>query len=195
MSSDRSSRQGASILQLFAGLVFLALLLGFSGSPDASTPHQASEQDALFEALKNAPNEAEAQLIENDIWMSWLDAAPSAEIRLKLDNAMQRRGQYDFQGARDLLDEIVKEAPDYAEGWNQRAFVYFLQGNYEASLEDIERTLELEPRHFGALSGKAMIYMTMGRVQLGQDALRQAVKIHPFLKERNMLIEPKGLDL
>ena len=93
---------------------------------------------------------------------------------------MRMRGQYDFQGARDLLDEVIAEAPDYAEGWNQRAFVLFLQGNYEASLEDIDKTLALEPRHFGALSGKAMIFMTLGRVKLGQETLRQAVEIHPY---------------
>ncbi|MCV0428287.1 MAG: tetratricopeptide repeat protein [Roseibium sp.] len=186
---------GSCLLQLMTGLVFLVLFLGFAGPLHATTAPQATEHDALFEALKNAPNEAEAQLIENNIWMAWLDAAPTAKIRSKLDTAMQRRGQYDFQGARELLDEVVNDAPDFAEGWNQRAFVFFLQGNYEASLEDIERTLALEPRHFGALSGRAMIYMTMGRVQLGQDSLREAVKIHPYLKERNMLIEPKGLDL
>ncbi|POF28705.1 tetratricopeptide repeat protein [Roseibium marinum] len=157
--------------------------------PGQAAPSGAqSEQDALFEALKTAPNEAEARKIEDDIWYSWLDAAPTPEIRSRIDTAMQRRGVYDFQGARDLLDEVVAEAPDYSEGWNQRAFILFLQGDYEASLIDIERALKLEPRHFGALSGKAMIFMTMGRVKLGQEALRKAVEIHPFLKERTMLL-------
>jgi tetratricopeptide (TPR) repeat protein len=161
----------------------------------ASSPQPSKDQDALFEALKVAPTEADAQKIENDIWMSWLDAAPTPEIRSKLDTAMRQRGVYEFQGAKELLDEVVEEAPDYSEGWNQRAFIFFLQGNYEASLEDIERVLDLEPRHFGALSGRAIIFMTMGRVELGQKALREAMEIHPFLKERGMLIEQKGLDL
>ncbi|MES0882432.1 tetratricopeptide repeat protein [Roseibium sp. SCP14] len=182
----------AGFLAAMIVCVFAAIGNVFSPAHAASPP---KDRDALFEALKNAPNEAEAQLIENDIWMSWLDAAPSEEIRSKLDTAMQRRNMYDLQGARELLDDIVEQAPDYSEGWNQRAFVYFLQGNYEASLEDIERALALEPRHFGALSGKAIIFMTMGRVQLGQKVLRKAIKIHPYLKERNLLIEPKGMDL
>ncbi len=153
------------------------------------------ERDALFEALKNAPSELEAEKIENEIWKSWLEAAPTPEIQAKLEEGMHRRNVYDFQGAKDLLDEVIAEAPDYPEGWNQRAFVLFLQGNYEDSLEDIERALELEPRHFGALSGKAMIFMTLGRVKLSQKALREAVRIHPYLKERNMLIQPGGVDL
>ncbi|WP_299817386.1 tetratricopeptide repeat protein [uncultured Roseibium sp.] len=175
-------------------LCVLVVLL-FCGPGLAATANATPDQDALFKALKNAQNEAEARKIEDDIWYSWLNAAPTPEIRKQIDTAMQRRGVHDFQGARDLLDEVVAQAPDYSEGWNQRAFILFLQGDYEASLEDIERALELEPRHFGALSGKAMIFMTMGRVKLGQEALREAIAIHPFLKERDMLIEPQGVDL
>lgn len=184
---SKSARRRTVSGPLLAAL-FGAILLA---QPAWATP----EQDALFDALKNAPNEQASEPIENEIWKSWLEAAPTPELQAKVEAAMQRRGVYDFQGARDLLDEVIEEAPDYAEGWNQRAFVLFLQGNYEASLEDIERTLELEPRHFGALSGRAMVFMTLGRVQLGQKALREAVKIHPFLKERNMLIQPQGVDL
>ncbi|WP_428640895.1 tetratricopeptide repeat protein [Roseibium sp.] len=178
----------APLLRLPALLV---LCLSLLAAPAGAT----TEQDTLFEALKNAPNEAEARKIEDDIWYSWLDAAPTADIRQKVDDAMRRRGAYDFKGAKELLDQVVVEAPDYSEGWNQRAFILFLQGNYEASLEDIERTLALEPRHFGALSGRAIIFMTQGRVKLGQKALKEALAIHPFLKERSMLIMPEELDL
>ena len=105
------------------------------------------------------------------------------------------RGEYNYQGAREVLDKVVAEAPDYPEGWNQRAFILFLQGDYEASLADIKRVLELEPRHFGALSGQAMIYITQGRAELAQKTLRDAVNVHPYLKERALLIKPKGVDL
>ncbi|MHA7777482.1 tetratricopeptide repeat protein [Roseibium sp. M-1] len=159
--------------------------------PAEATP----EQDNLFEALKNATNEEEASKIEDAIWRSWLDQAPTPEIRQKVDSAMRKRGSYDFAGAKELLDDVVSEAPDYSEGWNQRAFILFLQGNYEDSLVDIEKALALEPRHFGALSGRAIIFMTLGRVQLGQEALKEAIEIHPFLKERDMLIKPQGVDL
>lgn len=161
----------------------------------AGTSYAETARDDLFAALKNATTEAEAKSIEREIWQSWIEAAPTPQLKSKVEAAMRKREQYDFQGGKDILDEVVKEAPDYAEGWNQRAFILFLQGNYEASLNDIERVLELEPRHFGALSGKAMIYMTLGRIKLGQETLREAVEIHPYLQERSMLIEPKGVDL
>ncbi|QDG76655.1 tetratricopeptide repeat protein [Labrenzia sp. PHM005] len=145
-------------------------------------------RDQLFDALKNASTEEEARAIEDQIWESWMADAPDMHIRLKIETAMQRRHVYDLEGAETILDEVVEAAPDYSEGWNQRAFIYFLQGNYEASLADIKKTLALEPRHFGALSGKAMIYMTQGRTKLGQEILKEAVEIHPFLKERGMLL-------
>ncbi|MEE4011977.1 tetratricopeptide repeat protein [Roseibium sp. FZY0029] len=187
------TRLFSQVFRHSAGLLLLAaaLCLTVHVPPAGATP----EQDALFNALKNAPTEEDASRIEDDIWNSWLDAAPSPDIRQKVDEAMRRRDGYDFQGAKELLDQVVEEAADYSEGWNQRAFILFLQGNYEASLEDIERALALEPRHFGALSGKAIILMTLGRVEAGQEVLREAVGIHPFLKERDMLIKPQGVDL
>jgi tetratricopeptide (TPR) repeat protein len=183
---SQAFRHSAEVVLLTAAICLTPLVL-----PAGAT----AEQDALFKALKNAPTEEEASRIEDDIWNSWLDAAPSPDIRQKVDEAMRRRDGYDFQGAKELLDQVVAEAPDYSEGWNQRAFILFLQGNYEASLDDIERALELEPRHFGALSGKAIILMTLGRVDAGQEVLREAVGIHPFLKERDMQIKPQGVDL
>ena len=63
----------------------------------------------------------------------------------------------------DLLNALVDRLPDYAEGWNQRATVYYMLGNYEASLADIDKVLEFEPRHFGALSGRCMIYLAQGK--------------------------------
>jgi len=185
-------RQTFDWLHLARCLLVLALLGVAAQMQPASA---ASDKDALFDALKNAPSEQAAEQIENEIWKAWLESAPAPELQVKVETAMQRRNVQDFQGAKKLLDEVTQAAPDYSEGWNQRAFVLFLQGNYEASLEDIERTLELEPRHFGALSGRAMIFMTLGRVKLGQKALREAVAIHPFLKERDMLIQPQGVDL
>lgn len=161
----------------------------------ASGASHADEKDDLFDALKAAPTEMEAREIEGRIWTLWLDSAPDAETRQLVDEGMSRRGVYDLAGARDVLDQAIERAPDYAEAWNQRAFVLFLQGELDASLEDVDRAIELEPRHFGALSGKALILLQQGRTILGQKALREAVDIHPYLKERHLLVKPKGQDL
>lgn len=152
-----------------------------------------ADTDALFAALKAAASEREARAIEAEIWEGWIDAAPTPEINAMTREAMDKRASYDFEGARVLLNEVVARAPDYAEGWNQRAFVLFLQEKYDASLADLDRALSLEPRHFGAMSGKARILMGQGRMRLGQKILREAVALHPFIQERHMLIPlPEG---
>lgn len=172
-----------------AGIVCVIAVLAM-----AASAQQADEQrERLFAALKNAPTEAAGRAAENAVWEYWMASGPTQGIRLDLAEAMRARDGYDFDAALEILNGVVTDAPDYSEGWNQRAFVHFLRGSLEASLRDIDRTLELEPKHFAALSGKAIVLMQQGRMELGQEALREAVEIHPWLRERSMLI-PKGRD-
>lgn len=146
----------------------------------------------LFQRLRDAGSEREGRLAEDAIWRMWMAEAPDRETARAVAEAMQARERYDFDTALSLLDGVVASAPTYAEGWNQRAFVRFLRQDPDGSLEDIERALTLEPQHFAALAGKAMILMQQGRIELGQKVLRQAVEIHPWLKERSMLIPVPG---
>ena len=112
-----------------------------------------------------------------------------------MDRAMERRRNYDFAGAVAVLDELLGLAPDWAEAWNQRATVRFLQEDYEGSLEDIRETLEREPRHFGAMAGMAIILLRQGRAELAQSTLRQALGIHPWLRERSLVVATPGKDI
>ena len=159
-----------------------ALLMWF-----AALPLWADDNyEALMSALAQADNPAQAAQISGEIWQIWL-TAPDPAAQEVLDNAMQRRQAYDFLGAIDHLDRLVQGWPDYAEGWNQRATVHFLRGEYEKSLADVAQTLAREPRHFGALAGKAVILFNQGRTPLAQIAVREALQYHPFLNERAIL--------
>ncbi|MEO0619007.1 MAG: tetratricopeptide repeat protein, partial [Pseudomonadota bacterium] len=88
--------------------------------------------------------------------------------------------------------ELVKAAPDYAEAWNKRATVNYMVGRLDESLSDIERTLELEPRHFGALSGRALVLTDKGDKKGALAAIEQAMRIHPFLRGAKRIIERNG---
>jgi tetratricopeptide (TPR) repeat protein len=165
----------------------------FTAMPPASAQEDvAAVRARLFERLLRAPTEADGRAAEDAIWRFWMAQGPTAEIRKDIDRAMARRSAYDFAGAKAILDRVVEAAPLYAEGWNQRAFILFLQDELDGSLADIDRALALEPLHFGALSGRAHVLMRQGRMELGQKALREAVAIHPWLKERSMLIPVPG---
>lgn len=141
--------------------------------------------DALFVDLKNAENETEARATEEKIWLAWMESGDD-KIDAMLRDAMRKRRSYDFEGGIQVLNEIIKLKPDFSEAWNQRATLYFFQKKYEESLIDIAKTLELEPRHFGSLAGRAVIRWRQSKPELARQNIIEAMKVHPFLKEQNM---------
>lgn len=141
--------------------------------------------DLLFFSLKYAQDEETSRVYVNAIWQEWFQSGDELTDSL-MQEAMQKRGNYDFAGAVEILSKVIELNPDYAEAWNQRATVYYYQKNYEASLIDIAKTLELEPRHFGALSGRAMIRLYQSKPALARQNIIEASKIHPHLKERRL---------
>lgn len=154
----------------------------------AQTEREAAALDALFAQLKTAPDETAARQIVQQIWIYWTTPADPL-LASKMQQALMLRQRAAFPAAIALLDEIVADYPTYAEGWNQRATLYYLLGNSEASLADIDKVLEFEPRHFGALVGRAVIYKSQGEQALAIQDMIRAMAIHPFLVERALFPE------
>tara|TARA_R110002020_G_scaffold154610_7_gene334617 strand:- start:1916 stop:2494 length:579 start_codon:yes stop_codon:yes gene_type:complete len=163
-----------------------ALVLAAAAQPALAT-ESPGRRERLFSALKNAKTEREGRLAENAIWQWWVEQAPTPEVREAIDRGMERRASHDFEAAEAAFDIAVREAPTYAEGFNQRAFVRFLRDNDDGALSDLEKSVELEPDHFGSWSGMYHLLMRMGRPEAAVTALARAVEIHPWLKERGML--------
>jgi len=138
----------------------------------------AETLNSLFEDLGRQSDTAAANRISKKIWNAWTDSG-SESINL----LMQRVGEAMKGGknnvALDLLDQVITLAPDYAEGWNRRATLHFTMKEYGRSLSDIERTLTLEPRHFGALSGLAVILQTLGRDRKALETWYKVLEIYP----------------
>jgi tetratricopeptide (TPR) repeat protein len=155
---------------------------------------EAAERDQLFASLAGAANAAEATEIAGKIWALWF-RAPHEDAAALMRKALEHRGSRDYRGAASILDQLVEAAPEWAEGWNQRATIRYLVRDYEGSLADIAQVLKLEPKHFGALSGQAVILMHQGKMEAGQLALRRAVQIDPFLSARALLMRPTGQDI
>ena len=116
----------------------------------------------------------EAQELSSRLWAEYWTRAPDEAAQQLLDDGMQALRYGDFLRAYEKLDRLVDYCPDFAEGYNQRAFVSFLQQNFQAALDDLDRTLEITPTHIGALSGRALSLMGLGREEDGQAALREA---------------------
>src|SRR6188472_2759711 len=102
--------------------------------------------DFLFGALKAAPDEASAKHVEARIWAVWMQT-PSDTAALLMLRAKAAMDAQKTDVALKLLDAVVKLRPDYIEGWNRRATIYYLKNDYAHSLQDIEQVLVREPRH------------------------------------------------
>ena len=89
--------------------------------------------------------------------------------------------QRDFESAIRLLDKLVAHAPDFAEAWNQRAIVLYFAADYAGSLRDIEQTLALEPRHFGAMAGRGQVYLNLNELDLALQAFEAALEWNPWM--------------
>lgn len=150
------------------------------------SPAIADRMDPLLEAVQAAPNEAAARAIAPRMWALWTEA-PDARAQDLLDEGMERRAVFDLGGARAAFDALIAYCPDYAEGYNQRAFVNFIAGEHAAALPDLDRAIELSPRHVAAIAGKGLTLIAMGRIGEGQEAIRQAVALNPWLSERRLL--------
>jgi tetratricopeptide (TPR) repeat protein len=136
--------------------------------------------DFLFGALKVAPDEASAKHVEARIWALWMQT-PSDTTALLMMRAKVAMDAQQMDAALKLLDSVVKLRPDYIEGWNRRATLYYLQNDYAHSLQDIEQVLVREPRHFGALAGLGMIMQDLGDEKRALDAFRKALAVNPHL--------------
>ena len=116
------------------------------------------------------------------IWKLWQQSG-SPELDAAMQHAVLVMGQVPAL-AMPILDDIVARAPNWAEGWNKRATVLYLMGEYDRSLADIDRVLALEPRHFGALAGMGLIRIEKGETREALAAFRRALAVNPFLRER-----------
>jgi tetratricopeptide (TPR) repeat protein len=144
--------------------------------------------DFLFGALKAAPDEASAKHVEARIWAIWLHT-PSDTTMLLMTRAKAALDAKNIDVAIKLLDAVVKLHPEYLEGWNRRATLYYMKNDYTRSLQDIEQVLAREPRHFGALAGLGMIMQDLGDEKRALDAYRRALAVNPHLEKLPELVK------
>jgi tetratricopeptide (TPR) repeat protein len=149
---------------------------------------KAHNLDFLFGALKAAPDEVSAKHVEARIWAIWLQT-PSDTIALLMTRAKAAMDAQNADVALKLLDAVVRLRPDYVEGWNRRATLYYLRSDYAHSLQDIEQVLAREPRHFGALAGLGMIMQDLGDDKRALDAFRKALAVNPHLDKVPELVK------
>ncbi|GAA3854122.1 tetratricopeptide repeat protein [Celeribacter arenosi] len=147
----------------------------------------AERLDGLFADLGVA-DQRDAQRIEQDIWLE-LSRSGSDAMDLLLERGRAAMEAGDTQTAIGHLTALVDHAPEFAEGYNARATAYYSAGLYGASMSDIAQVLAREPRHFGALSGMALILETTGAPERALEVLQHIKEIYPLMEGLSLRIE------
>lgn len=193
-----------------AALLALSLVLAFAGpaaAQSADQPPQAAppagdpaapmaipDTGDLLDALAASPSESAAEALEQRILSAWLQSG-SDTVDLLMQWSIKAMQEKNFPLALELLNEVVILKPDFAEGWNKRATVYYLIDEYALSLADIRHVLALEPRHFGALSGLGLILKETGDKKHALDAFRKALAVHPYLTNARKVMEELQIEV
>ncbi|SMB84896.1 TPR repeat-containing protein [Hymenobacter roseosalivarius DSM 11622] len=134
--------------------------------------------DDLFARLQEAEAPAEIEALQSGIWQLWLTTGDQA-LDKHLEAGMRALSAGDYTRAIADFTFLIDNRPDFAEGWNKRATAHYMRGEYRASLLDITETLRREPRHFGALSGWAIILRMLGEDRSALRVLQRLAKICP----------------
>jgi tetratricopeptide (TPR) repeat protein len=162
--------------RLWIPFFFLAGLL-LSATDTARADQKDPRLDDLFAQLKSAGT-LQGRAIEQAIWTIWM-TSDNDEVNRLMVEGVQAMQTDDYQTALADFTRMIQIAPDFAEGWNKRATVLYLVADYEGSRADVDKTLALEPRHFGALSGLGLIDVKLDRDEEAIDAWEKALALNP----------------
>ena len=138
--------------------------------------------DDLYTKLARSSDTEEAKGIAGLIAAIWMRSG-SDTANLLMQRAMESIQAKDLGVASEVLDKLVVLDPDWAEAWNKRATVRFMKGDLDGSMADVEHVLELEPKHFGALDGMAMILQRTGFDKQALEVYRRALAVYPHQPE------------
>ena len=167
-----------------------ALILSLLAAPAfAQCPAPQDHSRELLNLIAKAQgtdNRNEGRRVSGEMWQVWL-RAPDEAAQAVLDAGLAKRDAFVFAGALKEFDKLAEYCPDYAEGFNQRAYIHFLREDYARALPDLDIAVALNPYHVAALSGRALTLMKLGRTAEARTQMLAAVELNPWLSERALL--------
>ena len=176
---------GSASRRILAGALLAAALAVPSTSASDQTDPRLGE---LFVELAGERDPERILTAETAIWRIWLDGGEPS-LNEGMARGILAMNTNRFDDAVERFTELIAAAPNFAEAWNKRATAYYLMERYEDSVRDIERTLALEPRHFGAISGMGLIFLQLGDEVGALDAFEKVLEIHPHARGARFYVE------
>ena len=172
---------------MLMAMLFGGGLLLIGGSQPVNADQNDPRLSGLFETLVSGSSPQQAQQIETSIWRIWT-VHPNNNANAKMQNGVQLMQGGDLPKAEQIFTALLDDHPNFAEAWNKRATVRFFRGNDAGSRQDILQVIQLEPRHFGALSGLGMIEIRRGNFLNALNAYQAAFRVNPNLPNIGTII-------
>mgnify|MGYP001158737826 FL=1 len=171
-------------MRQFKILIILGLFLTFSVKAD----EQQKQLEKLFNDLK-INNFSLASGVEKKIWKIWSTHPNSKDLTMMLTIGSDHVNNYKLEKAIEIFSNVIDLDPSWAEAWNKRATVYYMIGEFEKSQADINKVLELESRHFGALAGQGLVNIELENYEKAIKSYQQAQEIYPSMQSPKIMIE------
>ena len=144
--------------------------------------------NSLLEALKN-PDATVREQATKKLWRIWFQQKGIYGLE-RIDQSQKLLDAGEMAEAEQMLTELIKEQPDFAEAWNRRAFLYYSMGDYKQSLADCKMVIQINPVHFGALHGMGLCYAALGDYSQAIKAFKRALEIQPYsLVNQKLILE------
>ena len=166
----------------------LTIFILFLSTTTLSANDRDDELDKLFlELKKNIPSLSSG--IAQQIWMLWSTHPTDQKLTSILDEGSRLIQDQQLNRAINVFTEAIELDPTWAEAWNKRATVFYMVGEFEKSQNDIDKVLELEERHFGALSGQGLVNIKLQNYEKALKSYQKVQKIYPTMKSPKVMIK------
>ncbi len=168
--------------------LLIIIVLNFTFTTNSYSSDQKSELNKLFENLKNKDVSSSFD-IEQKIWKIWSTHPKNDNLTKLLDKGSELVRKNKLFESVDIFTEVIELDPNWAEAWNKRATVYYLIGEFKKSQDDIDKVLELENRHFGALAGQGLVNIKLKNYEKAIRSYQRALEIYPSMQSPTIMIK------
>ena len=167
--------------------ILTIIILIFSTTTLSANDRDIELNKLFLELKKDIPSLSSR--IAQQIWMLWSTHPTDQKLTSILDEGSRLVQDQQYNRAIDIFTEAIELDPTWAEAWNKRATVYYIVGEFQKSQEDIDKVLELEERHFGALAGQGMVNIKLKNYDKAKRSYQKAQEIYPAMKSSKVMIE------
>ena len=175
-------------MKKFKIYLFFSVLLSLTFIFNAKASDQEVQLNKLFNQLKESKNDFVAQEVEQKIWKVWSTHPKDKKLTLMLVEGSDLVNNRQFKKAINIFSKVIDLDPSWAEAWNKRATVMYMIGEFQKSQQDINKVLELEKRHFGALAGQGLVNIELKNYEKAMKSYENAQKIYPLMKSPDIMI-------